>query len=196
MSSLIFLDHLITTNLYSFSNINLHFGDFLLFDKVSFVVTPGDKVALVGKNGAGKTTLFKILTGEISADSSDISMPKDTSIGYLSQHLDFEEDKTIQGACLDCFKEYFDLEKRIGEINDLLQVEHPEDKLNKLLDELDTLSIKQNALNVNNPYSDTAKILKGFGFKESQLEEKISTLSGGWKMRVQMSKLLLSLIHI
>ncbi len=178
--------------MYSFQNINLHFGDFQLFDNVSFVISPGDKVALVGKNGAGKTTLFKILTGEIEADTSDITMPRDTSIGYLSQHLDFEEGKTIQEACLECFKKYFDAEARIEEINKLLQVDQTETHLTKLLDELDQLNITIASLNVSNPYADTAKILKGFGFKEEQLDDKISTLSGGWKMRVQMSKLLLT----
>lgn len=177
--------------MYSFSNITHYFGDFQIFNKVSFVISPGDKVALVGKNGAGKTTLFKIITKEMSSDEGDIAIPKDTKIGYLSQHLDFDEDKTIQDACLECFKEYFDLEKEISAINDALQTQQEESKVNMLLEDLDRLSMKQSALNVNNPYADTAKILKGFGFKESQLQEKISTLSGGWKMRVQMSKLLL-----
>ncbi len=177
--------------MYSFSNITHHFGDFQIFNKVSFVISPGDKVALVGKNGAGKTTLFKIITKEMSSDEGDIAIPKDTNIGYLSQHLDFDENKTIQDSCLECFKEYFDLEKQISDINDQLQTEQNETQVNKLLEDLDRLSMKQSALNVTNPYADTAKILKGFGFKEEQLQNKISTLSGGWKMRIQMSKLLL-----
>jgi len=178
--------------LYSFQNINLHFGDFQLFDNVSFVISPGDKAAIVGKNGAGKTTLFKILTGEMSADTADITMPKDSSIGYLSQHLDFEEGKTIKGACLECFKEYFDAEDRINEINELIQVELPEEKLNKLLEELAELNIKIGSLSTGNPHSEIARILKGFGFEEEQFDHEINTLSGGWKMRVQMSKLLLT----
>lgn len=177
--------------MYSFQNINLHFGDFRLFDNVSFVVSPGDKVALVGKNGAGKTTLFKILTGEMSADSGDISMPADSSIGYLSQHLDFEEGKTIKAACLDCFKEYFSCEDRITEINKLIQNELPEIELNKLLEELAELNIRIGSLAAINPHSEISRILKGFGFTEEQFDNEISTLSGGWKMRVQMSKLLL-----
>ncbi len=178
--------------MYSFQNINLHFGDFQLFDNVSLVISPGDKVALVGKNGAGKSTLFKIMTNEISADSGEISMPKESTIGYLSQHLDFEEGKTIKGACLDCYKAYFDTEKRIEEINDLLQKDHPENKLNQLLEELSELNIKLGSLSNTNPHSEIAKILKGFGFIEEQFDNEVSTLSGGWKMRVQMSKLLLT----
>ena len=178
--------------MYTFSNINLHFGEHQLFDNVSFVVTPGDKVALVGKNGAGKTTLFKILTGEMSADSAEISIPKGTKIGYLTQHLDFEDDKTIQQACLECFKEYFSIEERIEEINKRIETDIPESEMNALLEELSDQHIKLSSLDVDNPHADSAKILKGFGFKEEQLNDKISTLSGGWKMRIQMSKLLLN----
>jgi len=76
---------------YSAQNIDLYFGSHHLLDNISFVISPGEKVALIGKNGAGKTTLFKILAKEITPDAGQVVMPKDTKIAYLSQHFDFDE---------------------------------------------------------------------------------------------------------
>lgn len=170
----------------------MHFGDFQIFDDVSFVISPGEKVALVGKNGAGKTTLFKIINNELSADSCDRTLPAKTKIGYLSQHLTSNQDQTIMENCLSCYKDYFDKQKRIDEINQALQNDMPEDKMNALLVEQSDLLTALEAMDVNNPEADASKVLKGFGFKDSQLHDKISTLSGGWQMRVEMTKLLLN----
>ena len=178
--------------MYGIQNITLLFGDRLLFDNISFVISPGDKVALVGKNGAGKTTLFKVITKEMSAESGSINIPNETKIGYLSQHLDFEENKTIREVCLECFEDYYRTKDKLDQINTKLETEADPDKLTKLLEELDECQTYFNNQTIHNPLAETAKILKGFGFKEEQLDQPISTLSGGWKMRVQMSKLLLS----
>lgn len=178
--------------MYGIQNISLLFGDRLLFDNISFVISPGDKVALVGKNGAGKTTLFKVITKEMSPESGNINIPNETRIGYLSQHLDFEDDKTIREVCLECFDEYFKTKERLDLINTQLETETDSDKLTKLIEDLDECQTYFNNQTIHNPLAETAKILKGFGFKEEQLDQPISTLSGGWKMRVQMSKLLLS----
>ncbi len=178
--------------MYGIQNISLLFGDRVLFDNISFVISPGDKVALVGKNGAGKTTLFKVITKELSPESGNISIPNETRIGYLSQHLDFEDNKTIREVCLECFDEYFKTKERLDKINTKLETETDSDKLTKLIEELDECQTYFNNQTIHNPLAETAKILKGFGFKEEQLDQPISTLSGGWKMRVQMSKLLLS----
>ena len=148
-------------------------------------------MALVGKNGAGKTTLFKIITKELSPDSGDVSTPNGATIGYLSQHLDLDDTKSIRQACLDCFKDYFDAQKRIDQINEELQKELSDKAISDLLEELEQNQSSIDNYKIDNPLSDTAKILKGFGFKEEQLDQPIGTLSGGWKMRVQMSKLLL-----
>jgi ATP-binding cassette subfamily F protein 3 len=177
---------------YGIQNISLLFGDRVLFDNISFVISPGDKVALVGKNGAGKTTLFKVITKELSPESGNISIPNETRIGYLSQHLDFEDNKTIREVCLECFDEYFKTKERLDQINTKLETETDAEKLTQLIEELDECQTYFNNQTIHNPLAETAKILKGFGFKEEQLDQPISTLSGGWKMRVQMSKLLLS----
>ena len=178
--------------MYGIQNITLRFGERLLFDNISFVISPGDKVALVGKNGAGKTTLFKVITQEMSAESGNINIPNETKIGYLSQHLDFEEDKSIREVCLECFDDYYKTKDKLDQINSKLETESDPDKLTMLLEELDECQTYFNNQTIHNPLAETAKILKGFGFKEEQLDQPISTLSGGWKMRVQMSKLLLS----
>jgi len=162
-----------------------------LLDKVSMVISPGEKAALIGKNGAGKTTLFKIITKELSPDGGEIMIPNNTKIGYLSQHFDFEETKTIREICLGVFQEMFDVEEQINVFHKQLETVTDEKEINDILEKVSTLEIKKASMTDGNPLAETSKILKGFGFKEEQFDDPVSTLSGGWKMRVQMSKLLL-----
>lgn len=156
------------------------------------MLNDGDKAALIGRNGAGKTTLFKIIKGDLSSDSGEVVMPKNCNIGYLSQHFNLDESKGIMDTCLECYAEYFDLETLIEEKNVALSTEKDQKVLSELLNEITDLNIKLSTLEVNNPHAESSKILKGLGFKEEQFSDPISSLSGGWKMRVQMSKLLLS----
>ncbi|MBT8191053.1 MAG: ATP-binding cassette domain-containing protein, partial [Bacteroidia bacterium] len=178
--------------MYSIQNINLHFGDLHLLEDISFVVSKKDKIALLGKNGAGKTTLFKLITKELEPDSGNISIPRNTRIAYLSQHFDFDEDRCILDICMDSFQEYYGIVERINQANDNLGHTTDEDEIHKLLEEINALEIQRTALEVNNPEAEASKILKGFGFSESQFKQPVSILSGGWKMRVQMAKMLLS----
>ena len=156
------------------------------------MLNDGDKAALIGRNGAGKTTLFKIIKGDITPDSGEVLMPRDCNIGYLSQHFNLDESKGIMDTCLECYSEYFELEKIIEEKNNALAIEKDEAKLSELLNDLADLNIKLSNLEVNNPHAESSRILRGLGFKEEQFSDPISSLSGGWKMRVQMSKLLLT----
>jgi len=156
------------------------------------MLNDGDKAALIGRNGAGKTTLFKIIKGEITPDSGEVLMPKNCNIGYLSQHFDLDESKGIMDTCLECYAEYFDVQKTLEEKNHAITTEKDEQMLNDLLNDISDLNIKLSSLDVNNPHAESSRILKGLGFKEEQFPDPISSLSGGWKMRVQMSKLLLS----
>ncbi len=178
--------------MYSVQKINLYFGSLHLLDDVGFTISPGEKVALLGRNGAGKTTLFKILNGELSPDGGEIVIPKNSRIGYLSQHFDLDESKGILESCMECFGDYLAIEHQIQERNILLTTVTDEDKVNKILNEIAELEIQKSTSEVSNPEAEASKILKGFGFRTEQLSEPINTLSGGWKMRVQMSKLLLS----
>ncbi len=129
---------------------------------------------------------------ELSPDSGEISMPKQTKIAYLSQHLDLDINRTIMDCCLDCFKEFFDTERDIESKRQALESISDENEITKVLNEIADLEIKLEALEQGNPHSEISKILRGFGFKENQFSDPISSLSGGWQMRVQMAQLLLS----
>ena len=178
--------------MYALRDISLYFGSHHLLDNISFMLNDGDKAALIGRNGAGKTTLFKIIKGDISPDSGEVLMPKNCNIGYLSQHFNLDESKGIMDTCLECYAEYFEVQKLLEENNQALTKEKDEQKLNDILNNISDLNIKLSSLDVNNPHAESSRILKGLGFREEQFPEPISSLSGGWKMRVQMSKLLLS----
>ena len=178
--------------MYALRDISLYFGSHHLLDSISFMLNDGDKAALIGRNGAGKTTLFKIIKGDLSPESGEVLMPKGTNIGYLSQHFNLDESKGIMDTCLECYAEYFDLEKLIEEKNIALSTEKNEAKLSELLNDITDLNMKLSTLEVNNPHAESSRILRGLGFKEEQFGDPISSLSGGWKMRVQMSKMLLS----
>ena len=175
----------------SLQNINLYFGSNHLLENVNFVITKGEKIALIGKNGAGKTTLFRIINKELSPESGQVDIPSGFRIGYLSQHSDFDESKAIAQVCRDVFKEYFELEEKLSALSSKLEEGLDDEAMNATLEEIEEVSIKLEASVQSNPHAEIAKILKGLGFKETQFEDKVSTLSGGWKMRVQIAKLLL-----
>ena len=174
----------------SLQNIHLYFGDLHLLDDINFTISNNEKIALIGKNGAGKTTLFKIITSELSPDQGQVQMPGDYRIAYLSQHLDFDNSKTIEESCREVFSEYFSTKARIAELNQELAA-GDESKLSKILEELDLLELKLSSWADNNPLSEISRILKGLGFREEQFSQVVSNLSGGWQMRVQIARLLL-----
>lgn len=178
--------------MYAIQNLTLHFGDLQLFDDISFVISPGDKVALIGKNGAGKTTLFKVIAGELTADEGQVNIPKQTNIAYLTQHFDFDPNRTIRDVCLDSFADYFRIQKQIEKLHEQLQNDLDETAIHDILEEVDILQLKLDAQEVNNPEAEIARVLKGFGFEDEDFDQPISNYSGGWMMRVQMARLLLS----
>jgi len=177
--------------LISLQNINLYFGSNHLLKDVGFTISKGEKIALVGKNGAGKTTLFRIINKELMPESGQVDMPSAYRIGYLSQHFDFDENRTIVDVCQDVFKDYFEMEARLGLLNDRLAEDLDTEEMASVLEEIEVLGIKLEATLDRNPHSEISRILKGLGFYEHQFESKVSKLSGGWKMRVQIAKLLL-----
>ena len=178
--------------MYNIQNIDLYFGELHLLQDVSFVISPGEKIALLGRNGAGKTTLFKIINGELTPDNGNVSFPKSTKLAYLSQHFDFDDSKTIHEVCLEAFQDYYALEEEIELKNKLLSETQDQTKLSEIINDLEDLQMKMNAFPIHNPLAEIGKILKGLGFVEEQFHHQVNTLSGGWKMRVQMAKILLS----
>lgn len=174
----------------SCNNINKSYGINNILINISFNINEKDKVALVGVNGAGKSTLFKILIGDISADSGDISMPKNVSIGYFSQNLNLNEQNSIFDELLTVFKDTIEKENMLRELEEKMSIykgEELEEIIKKHTDITEFLN-KNNSLDYN---SRIRGVLKGLGFDNNFFDTKISSLSGGQKTRVALCKILL-----
>ncbi len=174
----------------SCNNINKSYGINNILINISFNINEKDKVALVGVNGAGKSTLFKILIGDISADSGDISMPKNVSIGYFSQNLNLNEQNSIFDELLTVFKDTIEKENMLRELEEKMSIykgEELEEIIKKHTDITEFLN-KNNSLDYN---SRIRGVLKGLGFDNNFFDTKISSLSGGQKTRVALGKILL-----
>ncbi len=174
----------------SCNNVNKSFGITNILTNVSFNINEKDKVALVGVNGAGKSTLFKIIIGELSLDSGEVTMPKNTKIGYFSQNLNLDEDNTLFDELLTVFSYTIDLENKVRELEHKMGV-CKDEELNVVIKEYDKISTE---LAENNGFDYNSRIkgvLKGLGFLEEDFYKKIKTLSGGQKTRVALGKILL-----
>ena len=175
----------------SCNNISKSFDSKEVLNNCSFHIEDNEKAAIVGINGAGKSTLLKIITGELAADDGIYTLSKDKTMAYLSQHPDISGDKTIYEEMLEVKKDIIDMENKIRDIEakmDLLSDDELESALN-------SYSKLTHNFELNNGYSYKSEIvgvLKGLGFSEDFFERKVSTLSGGQKTRVHLSKILLS----
>ncbi len=179
--------------MYYVRDINLSFGGRVIFKDVSFMINPNEKIGLIGRNGTGKTTLFKIISGEIEPDKGSIDLPKGKTIGVLSQFLPENKEVTILDETLSVLKEYQQIEARLKVLEEKLQdSDIDEDLMTKLVDEMSELMDRKNMMFDFNPEAEAEVLLKGLGFKQEQLRHKIGTLSGGWQMRIELAKLLLS----
>ncbi|SKA80449.1 ATP-binding cassette, subfamily F, member 3 [Clostridium sp. USBA 49] len=178
----------------SCKDIHKSYGINVIIDKVTFNINEGEKVGLIGANGAGKTTLFKILAGELEADSGEIFIDKNKKIGYLSQHLSLENNNTIYEELLKVFKDLIELENRIKELE--IKLNEPYDRSKeeyhkKIIEQYTTLSDIYNNRGGYTYKGEISKILKGLGFNEEDFNKNINILSGGQKTRVALCKLLL-----
>lgn len=177
----------------SIDKINLNFGGFDLFREISFMVTPKDRIGLIGKNGAGKTTLMKMIAGHISPTSGTISSPKDLTIGYLPQQMKFTDKLNLKEETNLAFGELIQLEKKIHHLNIEIAEEndfHSENYLSKL-DKLTELNQRFTILGGENYEAELEQTLIGLGFERSDFTRSTSEFSGGWRMRVELAKLLL-----
>jgi ATP-binding cassette subfamily F protein 3 len=174
-------------------DICLKFGDRTLFNDISLTIKEKDRVGLIGRNGAGKTTLLKILAGLESPDSGDINYPGSVDIGYLKQEIDFTIDRSILDETLECFSEINKIKNEIVEISAALseREDYNSDEYMALIGDLSSHNERLSYLDGGNLEAKTVKVLIGLGFKESQLTDSVNTLSGGWKMRIELAKLLL-----
>ncbi|NNF36139.1 MAG: ABC-F family ATP-binding cassette domain-containing protein [Saprospiraceae bacterium] len=176
------------------TDIQLKYGDRHLFNGITLTIKEKDRIGLVGRNGAGKTTLLKILAGYISPDSGKIDYPGSTSIGYLKQEIDFLKSRSIMEETMECFNEINTLKKEVEQITHKL-TEREDYESNEYMDLIEKLTIHNERLTYldeGNIEGKTEKVLLGLGFKSDQLNDDIKTLSGGWKMRIELAKLLLT----
>ena len=178
----------------SANNISVFFGGQELFDNVSFMVNKGDRIGLVGKNGAGKSTLLRILSGEQSPNEGSISTPNDSTLGYLRQDLDFEEGRTVQQEAELAFKEIKELEEKINAINLEMseRADYETESYMQLITDLNELNERYGLLGGYTIQSEMSQVLLGLGFQLDDFSRQTNEFSGGWRMRLELAKILLS----
>ena len=177
----------------SVDGLTVEFGGTTLFSNVSFVINPKDRIALMGKNGAGKSTLLKILAGVRNATRGSVSAPKDCTVCYLPQHLMTEDHRTVREEATLAFAHLLEMEKTIEAMNNELatRTDYESDSYMALIEEVTTLSEKFYAIDMTHYEEDVEKALLGLGFKRSDFSRPTSDFSGGWRMRIELAKLLL-----
>lgn len=177
----------------SVDGLTVEFGGTTLFSNVSFVINPKDRIALMGKNGAGKSTLLKILAGVRNATRGSVSAPKDCTVCYLPQHLMTEDHRTVREEATQAFANLLEMEKTIEAMNNELatRTDYESDSYMALIEEVTTLSEKFYAIDMTHYEEDVEKALLGLGFKRSDFSRPTSDFSGGWRMRIELAKLLL-----
>lgn len=174
-------------------NLSVSFGGEYLFEEISFRLNAGNRVGLVGKNGAGKSTLLKLLAKDMQIDSGTIAVEKDVKIGFLRQDIDFQMGRTVLEEAYQAFEEIKVLESKIDDINHQLaeRTDYESDSYNQLIVDLSDVSTHYEILGGYNYQGETEKILQGLGFQREDFDKKTETFSGGWRMRIELAKLLL-----
>lgn len=169
------------------------FGGFELFKGISLLVSPKDRIGLVGKNGAGKSTLLKILSGQKQPNEGVVSVPNDVRIGYLPQHMVIVDGRTVFEEAVTSFEEILKLESRIEEINHELatRTDYESAEYHRLLDHVTEFNDRFHMLGGNNFEAEVERTLMGLGFLRSDFTRQTSEFSGGWRMRVELAKILL-----
>jgi len=177
----------------SVDGLTVEFGGSALFSDVSFVINEKDRIALMGKNGAGKSTLLKILAGVREPSRGKVSAPKDTVIAYLPQHLMTEDGRTVFEETAQAFAHLHEMEAEIAELNKQLETrtDYESDGYMELIERVSTLSEKFYSIEEINYDADIEKTLLGLGFKREDFDRQTSEFSGGWRMRIEVAKLLL-----
>ena len=177
----------------SVNNISVYFGGQELFDQVSFMVNKGDRIGLVGKNGAGKSTLLRILSGEQTPNTGSLATPNKITIGYLKQDLDFEDGRTVQEEAEQAFQKIKFLEQKIEDVN-LQMSERTDYESQAYLDLISSMNELNEQFHLLGGYSiqtDLSQVLLGLGFQISDFSRLTNEFSGGWRMRLELAKILL-----
>ena len=177
----------------SVDKLTIRFGSVTLFSDVSFVVNPRDRIALVGKNGAGKSTMLKVFAGIQPATEGNVAIPKDITIGYLPQHMIHDDGVTVKEEAEKAFSHIFELQSEIEKLsNELAMREDYESKeYGLLIERLTHANERLDMMGVNDFQGNVEKTLLGLGFVRSDFDRQTSEFSGGWRMRVELAKILL-----
>lgn len=177
----------------SVEGLTVEFGGFTLFDDVSFVVNKKDRIALVGKNGAGKSTMLKIFAGLQSPTSGIVCVPKEVTIGYLPQQMQLTDTCTVREEAEHAFEHIHEMEKEIERLNLQLaeRTDYETDSYQNLIDRVTHLSEHFQMMGGNNYHAELERTLIGLGFKREDFDRPTSEFSGGWRMRIELAKLLL-----
>jgi ATP-binding cassette subfamily F protein 3 len=173
-------------------NLTVSFGGTDLFSEITFKLNKGDRIGLIGKNGAGKSTLLKVLSGDIES-SGTMAFEKDVEMGFLRQDIDFVEGRTILEEAYQAFVEIKEIEIKLDHINAELiaRTDYESEEYSQLIHDLTDLTERYELLGGYNYKGDTEKILQGLGFKREDFDKLTDTFSGGWRMRIELAKLLL-----
>ncbi|MDD6002308.1 MAG: ABC-F family ATP-binding cassette domain-containing protein [Bacteroidales bacterium] len=177
----------------SVDNLAVEFGGTTLFQNISFQINDKDRIALMGKNGAGKSTLLKVIAGERTPTRGAVTKPKDCVVAYLPQHLMTEDGRTVFEEASLAFQHLKDTENEIERINRELETrtDYESDEYMALIEKVSALSEKFYAIDMTNFEEDIEKTLMGLGFERSDFQRQTSEFSGGWRMRIELAKLLL-----
>ncbi|SDU22376.1 ATP-binding cassette, subfamily F, member 3 [Polaribacter sp. Hel1_33_78] len=173
-------------------NLTVSFMGTELFSGITFKLNKGDRIGLIGKNGAGKSTLLKVLSKDIES-SGTMAFDKDVQIGFLRQDIDFVEGRTILEEAYQAFEEIKEIESKLDEINEQLAIrtDYESEGYTQLIHDLTDLTERYELLGGYNYQGDTEKILQGLGFQREDFDKLTDTFSGGWRMRIELAKLLL-----
>jgi len=187
------LNNTILQIMLNIHNLSVSFGGEYLFEEISFRLLSGDRVGLIGKNGAGKSTLLKILSKDMPIDSGTIASDKDLKMGFLRQDVDFELGRTVLEEAYQAFEEIKSLELRLDDINHQLaeRTDYESEAYNQLIIDLNDVTHHYEILGGYNYQGETEKVLLGLGFRRDDFDKKTETFSGGWRMRIELAKLLL-----
>ena len=177
----------------SVDNLSVAFGSFTLFDNISFVVNPKDKIALVGKNGAGKSTMLKIFAGLQAPTGGNVVIPKDVTIGYLPQHMIHADGKTVLQEAETAFEHVKEMQAEIEHLTTELseRTDYDSAEYAELIERLTVKNEQMQTLGLGNFRAEVEKTLIGLGFERSDFDRDTSEFSGGWRMRIELAKILM-----
>ncbi|CAL2086074.1 Probably involved in regulation of translation initiation [Tenacibaculum dicentrarchi] len=174
-------------------NLSVSFMGTDLFSGITFKLNKGDRIGLIGKNGAGKSTLLKVLSKDIETSGGTMAFDKDIRMGFLRQDIDFVEGRTILEEAYQAFEEIKEIELKLDDINNQLAIrtDYESEEYSQLIHDLTDLTERYELLGGYNYQGDTEKILQGLGFQREDFDKLTNTFSGGWRMRIELAKLLL-----